>query len=155
MSSYLDSLVPKTIGPTTDQLSSDDVIEQVEHLEEDLSVSEAVAMDAIVTKLQEGELSEEAELSKEPSEEPVVDAAKPEEALSLAPEPAANTSSTIYTEGETIAVKHIRIYKSPDTNQVAKMYSGNVIYLGRIEEFSVINCMKHGFGLVKGYTLDL
>lgn len=60
-----------------------------------------------------------------------------------------------YKPGETYYVTNIRIYKTPDVTQIARNYTGNVVYKGRIEDVYIIEYMRHGFGLVRGYTLDL
>ena len=57
-------------------------------------------------------------------------------------------------EGDVVKVSCITIYKTPDIKQIAKNYAGNVTFLGKIGDFSIVSYMRHGFGLVKGYTLD-
>lgn len=50
---------------------------------------------------------------------------------------------------------NIRVYNSPSVKQVSRLISGRVIILGKIDNFTIVQYMKHGFGLVKGYTLDI
>ena len=56
--------------------------------------------------------------------------------------------------GQIVLVTNIRVYKTPDVKQMAKIVSGNVTYLGTIGDFNIVSYMRHGFGIVKGYTLD-
>ena len=59
-----------------------------------------------------------------------------------------------YVQNGTYKVDHIRVFKSPDVNQISRMVSGNVTFLGKIGDFNIIGYMKHGFGIVRGYTLN-
>ncbi len=67
----------------------------------------------------------------------------------------AKTEETALKVGQQIDASNIRIYNSPDVHQVSKLYSGKVIYTGQIDRFAIVKYMKHGFGLVQGYTKDL
>ena len=55
-------------------------------------------------------------------------------------------------EGTVITVTDLKVFNFPDTASAYKLISGNVIYVKKVGEFSLINYMKYGFGLVSGYT---
>lgn len=149
MDAYLESLVKK-----------DEVVETVETVEKVAEVAEPIeeAAEAAVAEpvaeqetVGEQETVEEAIVRETSCEngdpavvvtEPVVEKSKTEKA------------TTDHKEGDLITVEHIKVYKSPDINQIAKTISGNIKYAGKIGDFNIIWYMKHGFGLVKGYTLD-
>ena len=67
-------------------------------------------------------------------------------------EPAA--SSTNDPMGH-VSVIDIRVYNTPYPNGPFRIFSGNVIIHSRVENMTLIEFMKPGFGLVKGFTPDL
>lgn len=84
------------------------------------------------------------------------DSVEVEVVLDKSDEPAdAEIEVVDYKPGEVIYVKSIKVYKIPDTRQIARSITGNITFLGRVDTFAIINYMRHGFGLVKGYTTDL
>ncbi len=63
-------------------------------------------------------------------------------------------SSTGHEIDEIIPVENIKIYSVPSTNGMARTFTGNIKYLGEVDRFKVIEYVRAGFGLVKGYTVD-
>lgn len=130
-----------------------------EAIEEEIELPEAVEQAVDIedpTEIEETPIDEEGSDSSDETEEPESSEGSKgaeddnENNVKLtAPDP------TQYEIGQEIDVKDIRIYNSPDIHQVSKLYSGKVIYTGQIDRFSVVKYMKHGFGLVQGYTKDL
>jgi len=137
MDSYLESLVKK-----------DEFVPEKEEIEIEIGNEEA------------------AELISEPESatqlEPIVDqeigengdpsvVASAVEAAEVAEEPDVKN----HEEGQTYFVRNIRIYKTPDINQIARNYTGNIIYKGQLEDVAIVEYVRPGFGAVLGYTLDL
>ena len=59
------------------------------------------------------------------------------------------------TISEIIAVRKLRIYSRPSTGVPARTFTGNVELIGHVDKFKIVKYVKPGFGVVKGYTLDL
>ena len=52
-------------------------------------------------------------------------------------------------------VTNCRIYSSPSTKLPARSFNGNVEVIGHVDEFTIVNYVRPGFGKLKGYTLDI
>lgn len=52
-------------------------------------------------------------------------------------------------------VSNLLIHKSPSGSSVAYKISGNIRIVDEIAGYKVVEYMKHGFGIVKGYTTSL
>lgn len=115
-------------------------------LKEDAVTSEEVAS---VDEEDIAEIEEDIEeVETEEEVEPV--AIKVEAAPVLLEKPAVAEADTEYRNFEAIAIRNI-----PDDNAPVNVISGNVAKLGTAGEYSIVQYMKPGFGLVTGYTKDI
>ena len=112
----------------------------------EFEAKEEVADEVVVEEEPVVESPEVAEPIEEKKEEELVEEEEP--VLSV-PDP------SNYKEGDIIKVENIKVFKTPDKRQISRNVTGNVTYLGKIGEYTIINYMRHGFGLVKGYTPDI
>lgn len=143
MDAYLESLV----------LKGEEVAEPVEEpVVEDLVVDEAPADEPIEEVVAEpvadtniGENGDPAVVIKEEVKE------EPEQVVA----PESQPVSTDYEVDKMYFVNDIRVYSVPDDTTAFMLFSGNVIYKGTVDKYLVIEYVKHGFGMVKGYTLSL
>lgn len=136
MDTYLESLVPKgTVAEPEEVVEA--ATETIEPVEEATTqeVVEEVKEEAPVEEVKE-------EIVSEPAvEEPVLQAA--------------DIPSTERKDGDIInLLSPIKVYKVPASNQIPRMISGSIIYKGRVNEYTMIQYMRSGFGLVTAYTLD-
>ena len=137
MDAYLESLVRKDEEPV---YTPEEVVPASEDFEPLPDEPEEAVVETVPEEVGEPQ-QEESEPVEEPTQEEKPES-KPEEVAQV-------------KEGEVISVNNIRVYKTPDTNQVARNITGNVTYLGKVGNFAIINYMRSGFGLVKGFTPDL
>ena len=139
MDKYLESLVLKSNEIDDDSIAADsaEVGEEVKESE----VAESVE------KPDSDEVKEEAEKPEvaEPAEGTDSDSTN-------ASQPTA--SSTNGPMGY-VPVTDIRVYNTPYPNGPFRIFSGNVIIHSKVENMTLIEFMKPGFGLVKGFTPDL
>ena len=58
---------------------------------------------------------------------------------------------------ETTIVKVVKlpIYPTPSTNSPARIFTGNVEIIGKIDRFDIVKYVRSGYGPVKGYTLGI
>lgn len=54
-----------------------------------------------------------------------------------------------------VPVTNIKIYNIPDSKSPFKMFTGNVVIKGKVDQFTKLEYVKPGFGLILGYTTDL
>lgn len=167
MDAYLESLVRKDESAVSEEVA-EEVLDEVVDATEPV-VEPEVAADTepkVVDKLEEGEESNDDEIDLGEAQEPT-STVEPEPIPTAEPEvkPAAAkkadakveptpTPASALNVGDIVTVKLIKVYKTPSVNQIAKNVTGNVTYLGRIGDFNIVSYMKHGYGLVKGYTLN-
>ena len=160
MDSYLASLVAKETATEEVPAPAEPVVEEVAKEVVQADPEEPVVEEAPAEEVEEEVVVEEEETkvpdseSEEKQPEPEVSKPepKPEKQVNLK---AADIPSQPHKEGDTIYLKEtIRVYRTPDASQVARGVSGSVIYKGKIGEFTIVQYMRHGFGLVIGYTLD-
>ena len=154
MDSYLESLQLKSefVEPVSEEAAeiTEEAVSNVELPEE---MTGDTAEPAVTVEDAQDEPA--VEVSDAPADvtDEVPDAvAVKEGAIQSAAEPVAPACGL--KEGDVVKVSCIRIYKTPDIKQIAKNYAGNVTFLGKIGDFNIVSYMRHGFGLVKGYTLD-
>lgn len=142
MDSYLESLVRKEAGavPAEEEAVAEPVAEEI-----------TAEPEEVVTEGAQEEVVDEDPAEKavpEPEEEAAaIDPAVTEEANAEA------TVNTAYTIGQTIPVTNVKVFNTPDTGQPAKLITGNIIYRGEIAGFAIIDYMRHGFGLARGYAV--
>lgn len=145
MDSYLESLVKRDeyveVETSVETVDESNVIEVEEALPEaELEVVPVDTEEPLVDEDAEEVVAQEEEKASEPTPEdnkqPVI------------------SESEEHVDGDKIKVENIRIYKTPDSKQVARNFTGNVVYRGKISEFTIIDYMRHGFGVVRGYTLN-
>ena len=157
MNEYLESLQLKSeqevaveVDELVNEVNSEEPAAEIEQAEEPAIFTEEVssANENSVDEVAKEPAAEEVEAK--PAEEEL----KPEPAKQLEQPVAKSEEGSDLKPGDVIAVKYIRIYKTPDVKQIAKNYAGNVTFLGKIGDFNIISYMRHGFGTVKGYTLD-
>ena len=152
MDDYLESLVLKSELGATDVEISEPIESEVAQEEPVANVTEEsipVTFDA-----EPAEGSETPEIQFEPEvKEEVKEQPKP--ATSFKSQASATECKGNYEVDQTYYVENIKIYKTPDSNQVTKTYTGNVVFKGQIEHFFIIEYVRHGFGIVRGYTLSL
>ena len=151
MDAYLESLVLKNDEQAVESAEIAAVDSTVVEEDVNLDVAEAEtiteASEPIVEAAIEEPKKEEPAKKEEPKKE---EKAKKEEKVEVTP-----AKKEQYAEGEVITLTNpIRVYKTPDIKQISKNVIGNVVYLGKIGDFTIINYMRHGFGMVKAYTLD-
>jgi len=151
MDAYLEKLVKKgsAVAEEVEEAIEEEVVEEIE---------------AAVTAEPEPEVQEEADTNDETVTETVDEEAVPDVQLETVIEKDEQETET-ETDGATsngfiepnteIDAVNIRVYNSPDTRQLSRIISGHIVVLGQIEDFKIIEYMKHGFGLVKGYTRDI
>ena len=141
MDKYLESLVVKS-NEINDNSIATDPVEMREEVEEP-EVAEPV------------EKPDSAEV--EEAEEPKV--AEPVEGINSdstnASQPAEPAASSTNDPMGHVSVIDIRVYNTPYPNGPFRIFSGNVIIHSRVENMTLIEFMKPGFGLVKGFTPDL
>lgn len=155
MDSYLESLVKKgeEVAVETAE-ATEDVIEEVAASESVVEATEGVeiAAEEVDTVVEETEEVEEAsEVADDVAEEaPEVIEEVPEQ------EPQPELKKEIQSaDEETLSVTNIKVYNVPDPAAVFKIFTGNVICKEMIGEMRMIEYVKPGFGLVKGFTPDL
>ena len=150
MDEYLASLVKKDQAEDVQAVVETDSEPEVIETTTELEVAEEVVSEPEVTSEPEAVSKPETK-----SEETVVVVNKEVWPETTPVEIVVNEKpESILTEGQIVNVSNIRVYKTPDTHQIGRSVSGNVTYLGKIGEFNIIGYMKHGFGIVKGYTPD-
>ena len=141
MDPYLESLVKQN-----DQ--NDKVIEDV--VEEETNETEGVSEPAVVK-----DAIEEVAVEPEVTEEGIAihEVAEVEEVADKAAEPVPEKVEIAFQEeGQTIFVRNMKIFNAPDAKGVFRIYTGNIVLGNKVsEEFTAIDYMKPGFGLVKGY----
>lgn len=136
MDAYLESLVVK------DDLCIDNT--EINEVDEPVNASS------------EESVSEQELLATVDKVDKLADAAEPEKSdhANLKEEPKMTVPNK-YEVDKVYFVKDVKTYRSPDVRQIAKIVTGNIIYKGKIEEFHIIEYMKHGFGTVRAYALNL
>lgn len=141
MDEYLASLVRKEDNavPVAEEVQVEEIAEPVVEEVADTSVVEP-DLESVVEEVKKEKPAEEKKSKK--TEKKVKEEPK-------------KVSAIVLEEGSEYDVYPVRVYKTPDTHQVSQLISGKVIYEGKAETFSVIEYMKHGFGLVKGYVQNL
>ena len=155
MDPYLESLVKKEEKEAVTEEAVEEVLEEitqqpqaeVEEIEVTEEVVEDVAEPEVAEAVEENiEVEAVGQVSEpEVAEEPEVI----EEAMEADPE---KVEVAFQKEGSTSFVKNLKIFNAPDAKGVFRIYTGNIILGAKIsEEFTSIDYMKPGFGLVKGY----
>ena len=66
------------------------------------------------------------------------------------PEPA----QTVSASNVTLNVRKLRIYSIPSTKVPARSFTGNVVVIGKVDKFAIVEYVRSGFGKVKGYAID-
>lgn len=140
MDKYLESLVVKS-NENDDSIATDPV--EVKEEVEEPEVAEPI----------EKPDSAEVEEAEEPK---VAEPVKDTDSDSVnASQPAEPTASSTNDPMGYVPVIDIRVYNTPYPNGPFRIFSGNVIIHSRVENMTLIEFMKPGFGLVKGFTPDL
>lgn len=144
MDAYLESLVKKD-GDVT-EAKNDTVDETIvktttEEQIEEPAKEEPAKEEPFVEEVKEEPVEEELVVEKPTKEEKKQKKTK--------------SSNVVLEEGKEYDVKPVRIYRTPDLHQVSFQFEGRLVYVGKIETFSIIKYMKHGFGLVQGYVNNL
>lgn len=153
MDAYLESLVKKDESTVSEEVAEEVIDEVIDATEP--TVEPEVATNAeseVIDELEESEESNNDEIDSEEEQEPI-SAVEPEPVPTAEPEGKAEPALTLNV-GDIVTVKLIKVYKTPSINQIAKNVTGNVTYLGKVGDFNIVSYMKHGYGLVKGYTLN-
>ena len=135
MDAYLESLVKKE--EAAEEAATEEAIEEVGTEAED-------AVEVVTAEVPEETVQEESDNAESESE-----LTAEESTAELEEEAVAGPK-----EGDVIHVELIKVYKTPDVNQIAQNVTGNVTYLGKVGDFNIVSYMRHGFGIVKGYTLN-
>lgn len=60
-----------------------------------------------------------------------------------------------YVPEQVVQVVSKRIYNVPDTRTASKLFSGNVIYKKEVNDMILVEYIKPGIGLVRGYLTSL
>lgn len=168
MDSYLESLTKKSESTIEEVTETEEVAEAVEETLADEPEVASEVEDAVAEESAEETATEEDKEQEVGAEEQAVEA-EPEEAESAeeveeASEEEPNDEPVLqapdvpegnHKVGELINVVGIRVFNTPSLGQPFKIISGNVTYDGKVEGFTIIEYMKSGFGMVKGYTPDL
>ena len=148
MDSYLESLVKKSEEiEDIEEAPAEEVEDAVEVADtSDDIVEENDAVEEEVTEEPEEKVEETKEVKKA---EPVVEKGAPV---------VKNSPVTKLEDGATISVSEVRIFNIPDSKQPSKIVTGNVISRNEVtgangEAFILVDYMRPGFGLVKGYML--
>lgn len=144
MDQYLESLVKKTNNITEIiDVDTNEAIAEVETADGAIENTVSGAVTAADEVMQEAaETATEDTLDKETQE------SSNEDIVSTSEKSADN-----HKENDIINVAGLRVYPTPSINQLARTVAGNVVYLGQIGEFAIIEYMKHGYGVVRGYAL--
>lgn len=149
MDNYLESLVKKG--------------EAAALVEEELVEGEPVTDEPIAEVTPEEPVKEEpkveAELAaEEPVEAAAQDLAKKEaESVKEMPEvePIKKAEPAIgYEKDRMISVKNIKMFNSADPKGVFKIFTGNIIYKDKVNGMYLVEYMKPGLGLVRGFVTD-
>lgn len=150
MDDYLNGLVRKS--KETETASETKIMEDTPATNEEVH-NETAGVESVETK---GD-SASSEISKELSAEPVETKGedKPAPAVETKSSPKTNNGKKGHKDGDVITVANIRIYNTPDTNQPSRSVSGNIIYHNELNGWAVVDYMRPGFGLVKGFTQDI
>lgn len=157
MDDYLKSLKLKEESADPEP-SVTDVVDSVEDNEPVVEEKEKLPED--VNDTAEEAPAEEVPEPSEPAEEQTEEVSEPAEEKAdedvSKPVPAEEQQADNKAEiGKTVYVKNIRVTRTPDPKQPSWTVTGNVEILGKIEDMTIINFMKYGLGLVKGYTRDI
>ena len=141
MDQYLESLVKKTDN-VTETVDTEAVteVEIADGTVENVASEAVTAPDEIMQEAAEPIIEEAADTESQESNS--------EDIVSIS-EKSADTPK----ENDIITVTGLRVYPTPSINQLARTVAGNVVYLGQIGEFAIVEYMKHGYGIVKGYAL--
>lgn len=145
MDNYLESLVKK--GEAVQPVEEEPVKEEAvtaevapeEPVKEEPKVESKLSAEEKVEAAAEELAKEEAESVKEaPEVEPIKKA-----------EPAIN-----YEKDQMISVENIKMFNSADPKGVFKIFTGNIIYKDKINGMYLVEYVKPGLGLVKGFVTD-
>lgn len=100
------------------------------------------------------EIEETAEIAEEPVESS--DVATSAETETLADEffENAEPAKVEPSENKIVNVTKLRIYSIPSTKVPARSFTGNVVVIGHIDKFVILEYVRAGFGKVKGYAID-
>lgn len=61
---------------------------------------------------------------------------------------------TVSASNVTLNVRKLRIYSIPSTKVPARSFTGNVVVIGKVDKFAIVEYVRSGFGKVKGYAID-
>lgn len=149
MDNYLESLVKKG--------------EAVQPVEEEPVEEEPVKEEAVTAEVAPEEpVKEGPEVESKLSAEEKVEAAAEElakeeaESVKEAPEvePIKAESAINYEKDQMISVENIKMFNSADPKGVFKIFTGNIIYKDEINGMYLVEYVKPGLGLVKGFVTD-
>ena len=123
-------------------------------------------LESLVRKDLIGEVAPEADVTEEEpaaielaiEETPVEEAAvkEPAPAAEIVPiEETVTESEQARAIGDEVFVESIRIFDRPGQTYPPHIFTGVVILDGAFESYTKVKYMKHGFGLVTGYTADI
>ena len=57
-------------------------------------------------------------------------------------------------EKKILKVRNMRIYPKPSTNVPARVFTGNIEIIGKVDRFTIVKYVRASFGAVTGYILD-
>lgn len=138
MDAYLESLVKK--GEEATNQAEEELVEAAEQVNDTAEISAEPTEDVNL-----GENGDPSVVTVEEVKE------EPAPAVSVESQPAA----TDHEVDKTYFVENVRIYNIPDRTSPSVLFTGNIIYKGQVEEWIIVEHIKQGHGLVKGYTLSL
>lgn len=150
---YLESLVRKTdeiepAAPAEEEIEDEPAVEE--------EVAEVIADEPEEVAAEEEVVTTAESVVEEPALEPIQEEVKEEpESVKPAKKEKPAKKSASHQEGETISVISIRIFNTPDPKGLFKIFTGNVIFKGFVNDMMYVQYVKPGFGLVNGYTNDL
>ena len=146
-------VIEKPEVETTEEVTEpiDEIAEEI--VEEGIEAASSVDPEEYTEVVEEVEAELEAEEAEPVKEEKIIPI--PE----VKPEPKQVPKSAIknnkYCVGDIINVRDIKIYGAPAVAYPYRSYTGNVVYKGQSGEFSAIEYMYPGFGIVKGFTNEI
>lgn len=152
MDNYLESLVKKgeAIQSVEEPIKEGTVITEPAA---EVTPEEPVKVEAELTAEEKVEPVKE-ELVKEEIAEPTKKETEPVKEQPKA-EPVKENEPVIgYEKDQMISVENIKMFNSADPKGVFKIFTGNIIYKDEINGMYLVEYVKPGLGLVKGFVTD-
>lgn len=145
MDNYLESLVLKREKSTEIEDSAREVAESATtNVEQEVGAPNSELEECIDVKEVEAGPVVESDVA-EPKDEPENDTTSESE----------SAASEVSVAEIATTVKDIKIFNTPDRKGPFKIFSGNVVIKDKVDTMTLIEYVKPGFGLVKGFTPNL